>query len=534
MVVKDAISIKRAAHPEDIGVSSRELANFFKDISDSNIELHSIMVLRHGKVAFEFWHKPYAAHIPHTMYSVSKSFTSAAVGFAVEEGLISVDAKVIDFFPEYRPPVYDENLENLKVFHLLTMTAGKDVSVLTDKSKKRWMKDFFDAKWAFAPGESWRYISENQYVLCAILQKVTKMTVIDYLMPRLFEPLGIDRPFWETDCNGIEAGDWGLYLKTEDLAQFILCYMQGGKFDGKQVIPQKWAEESVKGLVSNGQYKQADSTSGYGYCFWRNGGCKNSYRADGMFSQFGFVFEDYDAGVIITASEVFEQKMRDCVWRHFPKAFIEENGEPYADEATLSKLTIPPLPELSKAPRCFQMEKRLEGKMIKMKRPIALNQAGFTVSMMPLAVFYMSADKAGNMDYLRFRFGKDSCKLSWSEGKVRNTILCGMDGIGRKCRITLGGIQFTVSCSAAWKNQNTLQVWVRPLESICQRRLTFVFDGNNIKMIPRSSPELGTIADNIAQGAGEFIGNPFLTRIAQSILEKGYVVLEPTHRGQIR
>ncbi|HZJ78080.1 MAG TPA: serine hydrolase [Clostridia bacterium] len=533
MVVKKSLKLDRAAYPEDVGVSSAKIAEFLEDLDKSDIEVHSIMVLREGKVAFEFWHKPYAAHIPHTMYSVSKSFTSAAVGFAVDEGLITVNTKVIDIFPEYRPIQPGENLEKLTVFHLLTMTAGKDVSFLADKTKNQWIKDFFDAKWAFAPGERWRYISENTYMLCAILHRVTGMSVIDYLMPRLFEPLGIERPFWETDGNGVEAGGWGLFIKTEDFAKFMLCYSQGGKFDGKQIIPERWAKDSVKALVDNEEYDAMDCRSGYGYCFWRNHGCPNSYRADGMFSQFGIVFEDYNAVFIFTSSEVFEQKARDCIWRHFPDAFIEPKSEPYADQSLKKRLTLPPLPELQKTARSYATERRIESKIIRMRKPFAINEIGYPVSMMPLAVFYMSADKAGNIDYIRFRFDEATCKMSWSEGKERNTILCGMDGVARRCKITLGGIDFTVTCTAAWKNENTLEVWVRPLESIAQRRLTFIFAGNRVRMILRSSPELKRISENIAESCAEMFDNPMLIKLFQLILEKGHGILEPTHRGQI-
>ena len=125
------------------------------------------------------------------MYSVSKSFTSTAIGFAVEEGLLSLDAKVIDFFPEYRPAQPDEKLEKMTVRHLLTMTSGKNPSLLLDKTKDRWIKDFFNAPWISEPGEMFLYVSENIYMLCAILVRVTGISVTEFLTPRLYEPLGM-------------------------------------------------------------------------------------------------------------------------------------------------------------------------------------------------------------------------------------------------------------------------------------------------------------------------------------------------------
>lgn len=157
--------LPRSASPEEAGVSSVAVAAFMEDMKKSGIENHSFLILRHGKVAAECFFAPFTRDTPHAMYSVSKSFTSTAIGFAVEEGLLSLDAKVIDFFPEYRPAQPDEKLEKMTVRHLLTMTSGKNPSLLLDKTKDRWIKDFFNAPWISEPGEMFLYVSENIYML---------------------------------------------------------------------------------------------------------------------------------------------------------------------------------------------------------------------------------------------------------------------------------------------------------------------------------------------------------------------------------
>lgn len=242
------------------------------------------------------------------MYSVSKSFTSTAIGFAVEEGLLSLDAKVIDFFPEYHPAKPDEKLEKMTVRHLLTMTSGKNPSLLLDKTKDRWVKDFFDSPWISEPGKMFLYVSENIYMLCAILVRVTGISVTEFLTPRLYEPLGIPVPYWETDHHGVEVGGWGLMLPAEDFAKFTLCYAQNGVYEGRQVIPAWWVQEATSVHSDNSANRDLDASAGYGYCFWQCGGAENTYRADGMFSQFGIVFKDYDAQLVINCAEVSEQK----------------------------------------------------------------------------------------------------------------------------------------------------------------------------------------------------------------------------------
>lgn len=524
--------IKRAKSPESVGVSSRRLADFFDDLKASDIEMHSLMVMRHGKVAFEYWRSPYTPDIPHTMYSVSKSFTSTAIGFAIDEGLLSLDTRLVDVFPEHRPQKTDENLEKLTVYHLLTMTAGKDISLIVDKSKNRWTEDFFEAKWAFAPGEQWRYISENMYILCAMIHRVAGMSVIEYLTPRLFEPLGYDRiPFWEHDGNGIEAGGWGLFLTTEEFAKFILCYQQGGVFDGRQVIPADWVREATRKQVNNFQYEEPDNITGYGYCFWRNS-LHDSYRADGMFSQFGIVFEDYDAALVITDSEIVEQKTRDCIWRHFPKVFIEDGSESAADGETRARLCLEPLSDLPERPRNPKLEGLLNLRMIKIKNhPKILEAAGFPVSVMPLAVLYMSADKGGGIDNIKLRFRENICSMTWHEGRQKNTVECGMDGEARYSRVHIGGIDFRMRCSAAWEDERTLDIWLRPMESICQRRLRFVFDGDRVSLKPSSSPGIDTIGDYLATCVRDFIETRMLVKIGEAAVAKACSLAEPVHKG---
>jgi len=530
----ERISLARADYPEQAGVSSPAVAEFIADLHNSNIEMHSIMILRHGKVAFECWREPYAPDIPHTMYSVSKSITSTAIGFAVDEGLVSLDSKVIDFFPEFRPVKKDENLEKLTIYHLLTMTSGKDIGLLSNRVKDQWIKDFFDAKWAYAPGESWSYINENTYILSAIISRVTGVPMVDYLIPRLFEPLGIDRkPFSEKDGHGINSGGWGFFLTTEEFARFILCYQHGGVFNGKQVIPAEWAREAVKKQVDNHRVNdtEADTISGYGYQFWRNG-CPDSYRADGMFSQFGLIFEKLDAALVVTSCEMDEYKTKQCIWRHFPGAFIEDSTEPYPGNDLEGKMTLKPLPELAAAERSG-LEKTIAGKAIRVKRQVLLNTVGFPVSMLPMPVLFMSVDRAGNIDNINFEFSENECTMSWSEGKIRNTIICGMDGEARKSPIKLAGFEFTANSTAAWANENTLCVWMRPLESICQRRVKFVFNGSKVKFMPCCMPDSSCMMDYVSGRIKIYVKNPVISRIGETAVSKSIKLVEPVHRGKI-
>lgn len=525
---KDKIRLERAACPEEVGVSSRSLNELLDDFRSSGVEVHSLMFVRHGKVAYESWAFPFCADMPHIMYSVSKSFTSIAVGFAIEEGLLSLDTKLVDVFPEHNDPS-DERLQEITVYHLLTMTAGKSVSYLVDKTKNKWVEDFFKAQWKFAPGEGWEYINENQYMLCAIINKLTSQSVREFLTPRLFVPLGIDFPFWETDKNGIEAGGWGLYVTTEDLAKVTLCCLDGGKFRGRQIIPEGWIRFATSYLEDNSKSNfLPDSTAGYGASFWRNGGT-NGFRLDGMFSQFGIAFEDYDACVVITACEVDEQKTRDCLWRHFPNGFFD--GEYTGKKITASQLEA--LPELPASKIISSYTEILKKKKIRINANLPLEIINFPLSVLPIYPVYMSYDKAGYCTDFEFDFDykNKKCTMTWLEKDGKNSIECGLDGKVEFSDMHLGGIDYVASSTACWANDSTLLVWIRPLGAIGQRRFRFEFspDGS-VQLYPGSYQDLNDVADNLSllfvPLAKTSIGKSAISTSFKSVVPS---LLEPKH-----
>ena len=296
--------------------------NYLKAVADSAEDLHSIIVLQHGKVLEEKQIAPDTAHI---MNSVSKTFTSTAVGFAIHEGLLSLDDKIVDIFPESVPAEPQERLSAITIRHLLTMNSGhgKDPTYAVRVNDSDWVQAFMEWPIEFDPGTCYCYNSLGTYILSAAVQKVTGEKVVDYLETRLWQPLGIEKPFWQESPQGINTGGWGLYLHTEDLARMGLCLLNGGKFRGRQVIPADWvAEMSANQVPSAGaglnemQVKaiQADESNpfrtyfdpeksdwlqGYGYQMWR---CRhNAFRADGANGQYIIVIPDKDAVIVTTA-----------------------------------------------------------------------------------------------------------------------------------------------------------------------------------------------------------------------------------------
>jgi CubicO group peptidase (beta-lactamase class C family) len=299
--------------PEAEGVSSEGIISFIEAAAKSKIEFHSFMFLRHGKVIAEGWWNPYRAELKHTMYSVSKSFTSTAVGFAVSENRLSVDEKVISFFPKDLPDAISPYLSALRVKDLLSMSVGQepDPTFAIIFRDCNWMKEFLKTPIIHQPGTKFEYNTLATYMLSAIVQKTTGEKVIDYLRSRLFKPLGIEGMDWEVSRQGISVGGWGLRLKTEDMAKFGQFYLQKGNWKGRQLLPKGWIEEATASTIDheldvNSPETKKDSSDflqGYGYQFWR---CRhNAYRADGAFGQYIFVLPDEDAVIAITAETAF-------------------------------------------------------------------------------------------------------------------------------------------------------------------------------------------------------------------------------------
>jgi len=326
--------------PEAEGVSSKAIITFLDSAATRRHEFHSFMFLRHGKVIAEGWWNPYAPELKHTLNSASKSFTSTAIGFAISEGKLSLDDKVVSFFPEYLPDTVGTNLSNLRIRDLLSMSTGmRREPLLTGDDI--WVKSFLAMPVLTEPGKTYRYSSVASYMLSAIITKISGQKLIDYLKPRLFDPLQIEGMDWETDAYGINTGGWGLRLKTEDLAKFGQFYLQKGKWNGKQLLPKKWVEEatSVKiyqdARMSAGKRDSSnDGVQGYCYQFWR--AKNNSYQANGANGQFVVVIPDKDAVVIFTADSPDMWGEIGMIWEFLFPA-LGEKALP-ADEVSANEL----------------------------------------------------------------------------------------------------------------------------------------------------------------------------------------------------
>ena len=320
------------ATPESVGISSRYLSRFLKDVSkDPLINMHGIMILKDGRVISEAAFAPFQKDLWHITHSMCKSITGLAVGLAVEEGFLSLDEKLVDIFRKKTNVISMVRLKNLTLEHLLKMSRGIIFNETGAVTENDWIKAYMESGISFEPGAEFAYNSMNTFMLSAIIKEKTGMGLMDYLKPRLWEPLGIRRVYWELNPRGIEKGGWGLSLCLEDMAKIGQLYLQKGMWNGVQLIPAWWIEESVTKKMDMPE----NMGNGYGYQIWM-GKRPGSFQCNGMLGQNIIVYPDLNMVIVNTAgnNELFQtSRMMDVIGSYFEtekfhpdKALAEDAG----------------------------------------------------------------------------------------------------------------------------------------------------------------------------------------------------------------
>ncbi|HUA68141.1 MAG TPA: serine hydrolase [Candidatus Saccharimonadales bacterium] len=464
--------------PEAQGIPASAIFEFVKAAdqqSDTTHAIHSFMLVRHGHVVAEGWWSPYAPEVPHKMFSLSKSFTSTAVGMAIAEGKLSLDDRVISFFPEDTPSNPSAYLKAMRVRDLLIMSNGQDSNTVAQldlamrdaaRSGENIIKAFLAAPVACKPGTLFVYNTPGTYILSAIVQKVTGETEFDYLKPRFFEPLGIENPTWDASPQGVTWGGVGLNIRTEDIARFGLLYLQKGEWNGKQLLPAAWVETATTRQTSNGSEPTSDWDQGYGYLFWR---CRHGfYRGDGAFGQFCIVMPQQDAVVAITSGTRDMQAVMNLVWNKLVPA-----------------MHASPLPADGESDQ--KLEHLLAGLTLHQPRgaatsPIAAQVSGRT---------YFFPTNAQDIDSVKFKFKGPETTLVVESLGHEYQIPCG-SGVWEKGRtaFTAGAedwiaapVEQPVAASGAWTADDTYTVKLAYYETPLAVTLTCRFAGDHVLLL---------------------------------------------------
>lgn len=329
------------AAPAEAGIPAGALVKLLKEMNSRDTGAHSLMIARRGKVVLSCRWKPYSLEDVHMLYSLSKSFTSTAVGFAVKEGKLRLSDKVVSFFPEKLPQRVFPRLRTMTVENLLTMAAGHDPDPTRAVfGSEDWIGAFFAQPLPTQPGTHFVYNTAATFMLSAITQKVTGEKIIDYLRPRLFEPLGFNMEgiYWEESPEGICQGGSGLHIHNEDILRFGICLLQKGRFGGQQVIPEEWVELATAKHIPNGDPATgSDWNQGYGYQFWR---CvpREVYRGDGAYGQYCIVCPEQEMVIAMNSGTDDLQTPMTLFWETLLPALDTASDTEDADRAELEAM----------------------------------------------------------------------------------------------------------------------------------------------------------------------------------------------------
>ena len=295
----------RTSTPEEQGIDSSFILEMLREIQGTNLGVHSILIVRHGYLVTEVYFPPYQADTRHPLYSITKSFTSAMVGKAIQDGYIqNIDQKAVEFFPDIAQESNDPRLAEISLENLLTMSAGYNTNTMPDLYGKDASFDTvqhiltYDSV-LFRPGTSFYYDSGLPHLLSAIIQESTGMTLQDYAEQELFMPLGITDFTWTSDPRGITTGATGLTLCPRDMAKFGYLYLHSGEWNGTQVLPKEWVETSTRVHIDTKGLMNAAEDDGYGYLWWIDS--FGGYSAHGFGGQYIFVIPPLDMAVVFTS-----------------------------------------------------------------------------------------------------------------------------------------------------------------------------------------------------------------------------------------
>lgn len=318
-------SLPRASYP-----GSEAFGTVFNDVwSEGCNELHSLMVLKDGKVIFERYETGHGPNELHILWSASKTFTATAVGFACQDGKMTVEDKVVSWFkPEELPEEISPWLAQMTVHDLLIMSSGIGAD-LREKTRRRdyldWAKETLCSTIHFEPGTLFEYNSMDTYLLAVIVTRAVGEQMSDYLNRKLFVPLGITDWIWEKSPQGYDTGGWGLFLSLESFAKMGQFMLQRGVWKGKRLLAEDWFDAAMSPQIMQYQgrgvseewveaHSSDDWNQGYGYQMW----CctRGAYRLDGAWSQYCIIIPEKRAVVAALSHTPNGSRLLNSIWNN--------------------------------------------------------------------------------------------------------------------------------------------------------------------------------------------------------------------------
>lgn len=469
-------NVEQVTCPEELGIDSKTVKAFVNECEEKNYNFKNIVIGRNGKVGTRISKKPYDPKYPNASFSASKPVVAIAVGYAIAEGILTLDTTIEDVFGSKLTEKQIEKNKGITVEHLITMMAGKNVSLLSNKEKSVWFDLFINGKRKYEPGEKFFYLSENTYILGRMITERTGLSISEFLTPRLFEPLEIEKPFWEIDTEGYEAGAWGLYWKTEDMVKIAILFLNGGVWNGKQVLSKEWIDTMTSLHIPDINTLYTEGL-GFGYQTWANYD-KTYYRFEGLYGQYIFFYPHHDAFVVIQSGDIKQYDIFPLVDKYFPETFKDTPLSVSQEDAQDYKQFIENISYdmIKPGPRNFAMEANLSGRSYKL-----FSNKFYTMQTTPILMVQSKAP--GKMDNLKFDFFDGYAVMSYTERNYgKSEIIINLDGEERVSTIHVNYNENHAVATGKWLPNRKLQVQVILLETPEVKTFEFSFGKRSIKI----------------------------------------------------
>lgn len=497
------------AVPESVGIQSGYLQEFLKQAAaDKTENLHSLTVLRHGKVIAACSFAPFDRDVWHVTHSLCKTVTGLCAGILIGDGLLSPDERVVDLFPEKASPLARIRWRGLLVRHLLNMTSGASLNEVASVTQMDWVRGFLDSTPQFEPGREFQYNSMNSYMLSAIICKKTGKTLTEFLEARLFGPMGIRNFHWETCPLGIEKGGWGLYLKQEDMAKLGLLVLRRGEWAGRALVPADYIGE-----MSRRQSEPPESMSDYGYGFqcwlWARPG---SVLFNGLFGQNILVIPELD---MVIASNAGRNRMfgkssyLSLCERYFGAGVRLPDRCPPDPRAyrrlcrTVRQLEAGALPEKG----VFSFLERLRQQRLRETHSAAVAGRRYVFEpgaarLLPLFVQLLENNYTTGISAVCFSCEAKQLYITFEEGEERNTLEVGFSAAARG-KVCANGEEQLVAVSGVWtQNEDgvpVLKLDIAFLEQASTRHIKLFFDAEEtVRMRITETPSKQALQDGAA------------------------------------
>ena len=468
--------------PAAEGISTQAVINMMDSLMAlPECDIHHVMVVRHGKVVAELHPAPFRAEDSHTLYSASKTFTSLAVGIAIDENLLRLDDRVMTFFPDKRSNRVSDNMADMTVRDLLMMASGVEPDWTMRNNSKDWVKDWLAKPVNDKPGSRFQYDSMCTFMLSAIVQRVTGQTMLEYLQKKLFAPMNITVADWETSPDGINTGGWGLRVQAETMAKLGMLLLNNGKWNGEQLVSADYVKAACSRLIDGGAKSTVPSTDGnqgYGYQVWQSK-WPGSYRADGAMGQYTVVVPQEDLVVVILGMKLYGHEELACIWNQLMPGM---KTEPLNPEKKMQK-------KLEKL--CANAQLSLpKGKHTSNKMPYLCDQY-LTLSSNKHDLVWLHV-----CDYffeMRFNDGHEE-RFEMGYGHWRYSQLNGFPqySIGAINRMQGFTHDFTAATTYAWTSPTTIEVRVHYVDWISGTTFIIDVDKHEVTICdtyPNSKPE---------------------------------------------